>query len=650
MAKAPSRLTLIGGAFVLVALAVVGRAAQLQLGQGEQWRARAAAQQTVRVSLPARRGTLYDRTGVPLAVSQETYAVGVSPRDLDDVAPAVPILAQALGLPAQRVAAQLAARRVWMEWPGPFTWTRVAPLKRMRGVTLMRRLERFYPRPELASGLIGRLDVRGRGASGLERAFDSLLAGRGGTAVMIRDPVGRLYPSPSRPVAEAVDGADVVLTLDAELQDIADRALRQGVADAGASGGDVVIVQPETGEILALASARAGSTGAVGGTLVGDAFEPGSTAKPFAAAALLRAGRATPIDTVFAENGMWTDERGRRIHDTHPSAVLTLADVIRVSSNIGIAKLARRLTHVEEYEALRDFGFGTPTGIELPGESGGTLRAVRRWTDESAASLAMGYELAVTPLQLAAAYGVFANGGVLLEPALVREVRDAEGAVRSRHRTRPVRRVLSERAAAQVTNMLMGVVEEGTGRRAALGTYPVAGKTGTSRRVVAGRYREGRYWASFVGLFPAVNPQLVLVVKIDDPSGDYFGGAAAAPVTRAILEAALATPAVTLDRTRLARRRLDGAPEGGVVAAAPVRTAVVPWPLGEAVADSQPRAVPSVTGLDVRAAVRALHQGGFRVRLVGAPRGAVTAMSPEAGAAAPRGSLITIRTGAADAR
>lgn len=648
MARLPSRIGVIGAAFAVAALAVIARAAQLQLAQGKQWRERAAAQQTVLVSLPARRGTLYDRNGVALAVSQETYAVGVAARELDDLSRAIPVLERALGVPAETVARQIRARRVWMEWPGPYSWSRVASLRQLRGVTLLRRLERFYPRPDLAARLIGRLDVRGRGASGLERAFDSLLAGRGGTAVMIRDPVGRLYPSPSRPVAEPVDGADVVLTLDAELQEIADRALRAAVAESRASGGDVVIVQPESGEILALASVRPGQAGAAGGgTIVGDAFEPGSTAKPFAAAALLRAGRATPLDTVFAENGTWRDEHGREIHDTHPAGVVTLADVIRISSNIGIAKFAGRLTHVEEYEALRDFGFGTPTGIELPGEAGGTLRHVRRWTRESAASLAMGYELAVTPLQLAAAYGVFANEGVLMEPALVREVRAPDGALRFRHAGRPVRRVLSEPVAAQVRRMLVTVVEEGTGQRAALGTYPVAGKTGTARRVVGGRYETGRYSASFVGMFPAADPQMVLMVKIDDPSGEYYGGAAAAPVTRTILEAALATQAVTLDRSRLARRRVTFAAAGDSAPQAR-RVALVPWPLTAPRDTAAAPAVPPVAGLDLRAAARALHHRGFRVRLGGpSPRGAAVRTEPEAGTAAPRGSVVVVYSGGA---
>ena len=635
---------MIAAGFGAAALAVVGRAAQLQLAQGEQWRARAAAQQTTRVALPARRGTLYDRNGVALALSQETFGVGVAPREVDDAGRAATLLARELAQPREAVAAALNSSRVWVEWPGPYGWSAVAPLKNLRGVYLRRRLERFYPRADLAPRIVGRVDAQGRGASGLERTFDSLLAGRAGTAVMLRDHRGRTYPSPSRPTAEPVDGMDVVLTLDAELQEIADRALAQAVADADAAGGDVVILQPGSGEILALASVR---RGAAPGSPVGDVFEPGSTAKVFTAAALLRARKATPHDSVFAENGSYT-LGDRVIHDVHPSATITLADVIRLSSNIGIAKLGARLTAVEQFEGLRDFGFGTATGVELPGEAAGRLRSPRAWTQESPASLAMGYELAVTPLQLAAAYAVFANGGVLLEPSLVREVRLADGPVRWRHERRPVRRVVPAPVANQLAHMLLGVVEEGTGRAAALGTYPVAGKTGTARRNIGGRYPAGHYTASFVGLFPGVHPQLVLVVKIDDPSGSYFGGSTAAPVTRTILEAALATPGVTLDRSRLSRRRAPEVPD--VAAASGPAPVIVTWPPASE-RDSAPperRAVPAVAGMSLRVAARTLHRSGFRVRIEG--WGTAVSTNPVAGTPAAPGTTVVVRAEAGGAR
>ena len=646
MIKLPSRITLIGIAFGLAAFGVLAKAVDVQLIHGGEWRQRARQQQTVRVPLPARRGTLFDRNGAPLAVSQETYGVGLAPQEVSDRGRAVQLLARALRRPEAEFTRALASDRVWFEWPGPFTWNDVRPLKTLRGVYLETRLERFYPRPDLAPQLVGRVNDAGHGASGMERALDSVLAGQAGSAVMLRDQSGHTYPSPSRPAMEPRPGADAYLTLDAQLEEIAQRALAVAVDSVHASGGDVVIIQPATGEVLAMASVRRTSAQGSG---VGDTFEPGSTAKVFTAAALLQDGKATPEDKVFVEHGSFR-LNGRVIHDVHPEDTLTLAAVLRVSSNIGMAKLGARLTPAEQFTALRDFGFGTPTGVELAGESPGRLRNPRAWTAESPASLAMGYELAVTPLQLAAAYAVLADHGVLLEPTLVRSVRDADGDVLWTARPRPVRRVVSAEVARQLKDMLRGVVEEGTGRRAALGTYQVAGKTGTARRATGGHYLPGDYWASFVGIFPSQDPQLVLVVKLDDPRTDYFAGSTAAPVVRTILEAALATPGVALDRGRLVRRWLpdSGAPSPASAAPPPGTTVVVPWPLAPADRDTaRPVPVPDVAGRDLRAAARALHRSGFEVRIEG--WGRVTGTTPAAGTPARPGRTVVVRAEAGSA-
>ena len=275
MIQSPSRITLVGLAFGLAALAIIAKAVDVQLVHGDQWRRRARQQQTVRVELPARRGTLFDRNGVPLAVSQATYGVGLAPQEVSDRGHAIPLLAKALGRPQAEIARLFGTDRVWFEWPGPFTWSEVVALKPLRGVYLLTRLERFYPRPDLAPRLIGRTDDGGHGASGLERALDTTLAGRPGSAVMLRDQAGRTYPSPSRPAVEPQPGADLYLTLDAELEEIAQHALDVAVDSVHASGGDVVIVQPATGEVLAMASVRRASAEGSG---LGDTFEPGSTA------------------------------------------------------------------------------------------------------------------------------------------------------------------------------------------------------------------------------------------------------------------------------------------------------------------------------------------------------------------------------------
>src|SRR5437870_11859645 len=404
MAKLAVRLraveVVVGGALVCIA----GRAAQLQLLEGRRWAEEARAQRTEHVALPARRGALTDRHGTPLALTQETYHVGVAVNELRDPAKDVPRIARRLRLATADV--QRALRRRYAYFAGPYSVIDVQPLRAVRGVHLEPVLNRFYPAPDLARPVIGRVGDDGRGASGLERALDSLLAGRAGAAVVLKDRAGREYESPARVISQPVAGADVALTLDAELQEIAQRALDDAIRRMDADGGDVVMLDPATGDVLAVASQR--RDGSAPPSAFTQTFEPGSVAKIFAAAALIAFNRVRPADRVSGEGGRWK-LADRTLKDDEPLPTLTLADAIRVSSNIAMAKFATRLAPPEQHRLLRHFGFGTQTGIEFPSESPGRLRLPVEWSRPSAASLAIGYELSVTPLQLAVAYGAIAN-------------------------------------------------------------------------------------------------------------------------------------------------------------------------------------------------------------------------------------------------
>ena len=637
MAKPSVRLRVVEIAFALGVAAVVARAAEVQLVEGATYRQEAEAQRTEHVVLPARRGTIYDRNGVPLALTREAFHVGIAPRELLDRAGDVRGIGAALRLPAAAVRRALAKPYAFFQ--GPFTATQVAPLRGVRGVHLTDELTRFYPSADFARSLIGRPAADGRPASGLERALDTLLEGRPGSAVVLRDGHGRVYESPGRLNAFPVPGDAVYLTIDGELQDIVQRALADAVDRYDAAGGDVVVLQPHTGEVLAVASRRAdGSTPPSAFTSV---FEPGSTAKIFAAAALLQAGLVGDQDSVYGERGVWVTPY-RTIHDVEPHGWLHLRDVIQVSSNIGIVKFAERLSPAQQYEMLRAFGLGAPTGIEFPAESRGTLELPDRWSAVTAASLAMGYEVAVTPLQLAVAYAAIANDGVLLQPTLVHEVRRADGTVLYRQRPVPVRRVVSPEVAARLRTMLRGVVYEGgTGSTAALSSYELAGKTGTARRASGHGYIPGEYTATFASLFPAEDPQLVMVVKLDDPRGAY-ARLTAAPVTRSVIEQTLAARTTALDAGRLG---LEAAP----VPAPTVGTGSVPyvmaWPPVHDSTSPAARAVPDIKGLDLRAASRALHERGFKARIRG--WGIVTGTVPAAGVSAAPGTVVTVLTATA---
>lgn len=644
MAKPLVRLRVIEVGLAVALLALVVRAGQVQLLEGRRYAAAAAAQRTEHVVLAARRGALYDRHGTAIALTQETYHVGIAPNELRAPRPDAAVIARQLRVAPRELDRALQRRYAW--FAGPFTALEVQPLRAVRGVHLEPVLRRFYPAPEFARAVVGRVGDDGRGTAagggGLERLLDSLLAGTPGAAVVLKDRAGREYASPARVIAEPLAGHDVYLTIDAGLQEIAQRALDDALEQMQAEGGDVVMLDPATGEVLAIASRREG--GGMRPSAFTDTFEPGSLAKIFAAAALIAYDKVRPTERVSGEGGRYQmPGRPTPLTDEHPLPSLTLADAIRVSSNIALAKFASRLRPAEQYAMLRAFGFGAPTGIEFPTESPGRLRPPREWSRPSSASLAIGYELAVTPIQLAAAYGAIANDGVLLQPSLIREIRAPGGAVRYRHQPEPVRRVVTPHVAERLRDLLRGVVEPGgTAERAALANFHLAAKTGTARRVVDGRYAAGQYTASFAALFPADEPQLVVVMKIDNPQkGSYFAAQTAAPVTRSMLEQALAARTVALDRARLSNVA-PAAEHAALDAPAGMVPYVVSWPYDPDSARAQPaeRPVPDVTGRDLREATHALHRRGFQVVIKG--WGVVHHTWPAAGERAALGTTVTV--------
>jgi cell division protein FtsI (penicillin-binding protein 3) len=650
MARVEARIRFLEVGLLVAVLAVLGRAIQLQFVQHDRWAGEANRQRQTRVELPARRGALLDRRGVPLAVTQEYYHVGIAPDQVTSRRALVALVSRQLDLPASQVDRGFAEGRKYIYFHGPFTAVQVQPLRGVAGVHFEPLYRRFYPAGDLARPIIGVFDSdSGRGLSGLESSLDSMLTGVPGEAVVLKDRSGREYESPSREARLPVPGADVTLTLDAELQEIAQNGLDEAVRAMGARGGDVVFLDPRTGEILALASLRgdAGEGMEAAPTTITEPFQPGSTAKLFTAAALLTLGLVDSSDRVFAEHGTWLmpvgKGRTRAIHDAHAiNGSLTLAQAIQVSSNIAMAKFSARLTAEQQYEMLRGFGFGSPTAVEYPQEARGTLDRPDQWeAGYSGPSLAMGYEMAVTPLQLAAAYGAIANGGVLLAPTLVKEIRDPEGRVLYAHRPEPVRRVLSPGVVAQLRAFLHGAVGEGgTGEQAQLVNYTLLGKTGTAKRFENGRYVEGSYTASFAALFPATDPQLAVVVKIDDPRGQYYGGLTAGPVTRRMLDEALAARSIAINRGRLAGPADEAETAPGLEPEAPTPQIVVGWPQVEAPPQRTRVPVPATVGAPVRRAVLALHRRGFEVDLHGG--GTVTRTTPQAGDSATTGATVTV--------
>ncbi|TFG46948.1 MAG: PASTA domain-containing protein [Gemmatimonadales bacterium] len=648
MARIHARIGLIQVVLVASLLGIVVRAAQVQLVMGGAYADEAAKSRTELRTLEARRGTLYDRGGLSMAVTQESYRVGIAPNEVEERTALIRVAARQLDVSASALKRDF-ARKPYLYFYGPFTATDVEPLRAFKGVHIEGVFLRFYPSQRLAGRVIGRMTPDGEAASGLERALGGLITGTPGEEVVLKDRRGRRYESPGRLRKDPIPGNDVVLTIDAELQDIAEQALAETVAEFSAQGGDILFLDPRTGEILAVASQKNGAPDLMAFT---EPFEPGSTAKLFTAAALLTHERVDTSDRVDNEGGHWKMElsngRTRAITDEHAKpGMLTMAQAIEVSSNVVMAKLSDRLTPVEQYQQLRDFGFGAPTGVELPSESRGIVYRPERWQPElDRVSVAMGYYFEVTVLQLAAAYAAIANDGILLTPTLVREVRAPDGTLLYRHQPEPVRRAVSSEVAAQLREFLRGASSVGgTGSRAQVGSYGVLGKTGTARRIRNGKY-VNEYIASFASMFPADDPQLVVVVKIDGPTGgQFFGGEVAAPVVRMMLEQALASKRVSFDRARMlggqAASATNAAPSRPQITRPAPSRVVMPWPLPADSADPGTVAVPPLVGLSVRAAAVALHRRGFEVSATGA--GTVRGSNPAAGTAARMGSTVRLQ-------
>ncbi|MEP7380108.1 MAG: penicillin-binding transpeptidase domain-containing protein [Gemmatimonadota bacterium] len=678
----PSRLSIVHGVLAVFSIALVARAAQVQLFEHEAWARRAVNQHTAEASLPAPRGEIEDATGVSLARSRELVKLSFKLDDMKDRQGLFRTLLK-LGVPASRARPVLDKKRKWYDLRERFQPSKVADLMKVPGVRSAPAGDRVYVQSAGTRQLVGRADLDGSNSEGIELLLDSLLRGEPGRAQTLRAANGNRFATPDMLTEPPRPGHSVRLTINQVLQDICDQALDDAVGRLNADGGDVVILDPHSGEIRCLSSNRRRIRLAAPMTIV-EPFEPGSTLKPFLVGRLLEMGKTTPTEIINTSNGVY-EVFGRRITDLHKAASMSVTDVIRYSSNVGIARLSERLKDGELFSLYRDIGFGTPTGISFPQESGGTLNIPKRWSIQSHHSLAIGYEVAVTPLQLALAYGTLANGGELMAPALIKEIRDADGHVTYQHQPRAVRRVYDEKTTRTVMRMLESVVDSGTAQDAGLATFDVAGKSGTARRTVGGRYGRGgtqTYTSSFVALFPAAKPQYVVLIKIDNPRGSYFGGKTAAPVAKAIITAAVAARNASLDWGKLTGRRESYLVPPPAIVGAPASAAVRQVAAGAVATDStgdpqsapptpraawvdstpdpemqeparfdisrplreQPRLtrvvhVPDVRGLPLRVAVRELHRAGFRVQLT-ATGGGVT--SPAAGAPSRTGALVRL--------
>jgi cell division protein FtsI (penicillin-binding protein 3) len=537
---------------VLAFLAISGRLIVLQVFDAGSLDQAAARQRLTVLDLPATRGRIFDRNLNDLALSVPARAIWADPRLVKDKPRTAARLARTLGVKKATLAERLASkgRFVYLARRIPKVRGDIVQRMNLPGVFVEVDVARRYPSGTVAAQVLGFVDIDGHGQAGIEQQYDGLLRGHPGKIQLERDPQGRAIPQGRRSLEPAEPGTDLVLTIDQHLQYVTEQALHRAVRDHKAKAGSVVVMSPRTGEVLAMANVPTFDPNRIAGSkpearknrAIADVFEPGSTNKTITAAAALQHGIVTPrTETIVPDKLPLCPEKTFRDSHSHAPELMSFADIVAQSSNVGTIMAARDLGADRLYKAQVDFGYGRRSGVDLPGESPGILRDAKTWYCTDLGTNAIGQGVAVTVLQMASVYATVANNGVLRSPTLLRGTVDARGHVAKAAR-KPGRRVLSARTAKTLSRILEGVVREGgTGTLAALEEWRVAGKTGTARKPdnVRGGYKPGAYVGSFIGFAPAERPAVVVAVVIDEPTRGYYGGSVAAPVFREVTSTAL---------------------------------------------------------------------------------------------------------------
>jgi cell division protein FtsI (penicillin-binding protein 3) len=561
------RILLVGVAFAAGFAVIGGKAVLLQVYQGP-WLSQKASDQ-VEDSLKAvgKRGAILDRRGREMAVSIDVTSIAVHPAQVKDVESTARNLASVFKRPLREMRKKLTSGKAFVWVKRQATPKEVEAVRQLRvpGLEFVAEASRFYPNRTLAAQVIGFTGMDGRGLEGVEFFYDNDLRGTGTSVKVLRDALGNGFQSES-PAAADGSGKNLILTLDQAVQFITETALNETVESTRARSGMAVVMEPKTGAILALAIAPTFNPNAYEDVqkpvwrnrAVTDPFEPGSTLKIFVAAAALEFTRLSPATTFNCENGAYRIGKFT-VHDVHRYGVLSLQDIIKFSSNIGAAKIGERVGPEKLYQTLRLFGFGQKTGIDGPAETTGLLMLPQHWANIDTAAISFGHGISVSAVQLITAVSAIANDGILMKPRIVQAVTDKQGHVLQQFPPEEVRRSISRATARTLKDILQTVMlPGGTGVHANLEGYTAAGKTGTARKLDdSGQYTSDRHVASFVGFAPVEDPQIAVLVVIDEPKGEVYGGAVAAPVFKKIAQSTLnylnVPPHNVTDKLRVSR-------------------------------------------------------------------------------------------------
>jgi len=653
--------------FFLAFALVAARAFELHLTDNKKLTSLVKNQYSRKVVVAPKRGTIMDHNGDTLALDLQVDSVYASPHMIEDPKAFARSLAPVLGMDEGKILEKIDDKKkkfVWIKRRlGEEESAKLKGLK-LPGLGALPEYKRFYPNGSLAANVLGAVGYDAQALSGLEMAQDEVLKSQDPPKLIEQDAKGRSYSPFALMGLEHPNG--IVLTLDKTIQYLAERELKAAVDKAKAVGGVAVVMDVESGAVLGMAVQPSFDPNEYykyepsqwRNRAVTDTYEPGSTFKAITAAIALETGAFDLTKTLHCENGAM--QVGKfTINDTHGHGPLNLNDIIKFSSNICSYKLAQLVGKKRFYEMVRDFGFGQKTGIEIPGEVGGIMASLNNLGTLQLGTMAFGQGVSTTPLQIAAAYAAIANGGFLMKPYLIKEIRDSKNNVVQSFGPQILRRVIREETAKHIARMLETVVQKGgTGTAARLEEYQVAGKTGTAQKVAPGGkgYAKNKYLASFVGFAPARDPKLVVLVSIDEPKGDYYGGLVSAPPFREIMGQSLAylkTPPDGVAREVLAQGKPEKPKAPKAAGKAPkeereerVAAAMEKPPVealsgdGEGTAAETDQAVPDLTGLSVREALRKAQSKNFKVKVRGS--GICNRQEPEAGGAAEAGAEIVL--------
>jgi cell division protein FtsI (penicillin-binding protein 3) len=629
--------------FVLIA----GRMFQLQVLKKEQLYKLAAQQHHIQIPLVPKRGTVCDSKNNELAVSIEVDSVYADSRKVEDVERTVNKLASILQVDRGELKQKLKSRRSF-EWIQRKISSKEAEqinALQLPGIHFLKENRRFYPNSQLAAHLVGFVGLDSKGLEGIEYQYDALLNGANHVMITDRDALGRGIAMGKVPFKKEDPYRNIVLTIDKSIQHITETEVGRGVEKWGAKGGMAIAMDPMTGKVLAMASYPTFNPNQFiqyrsknwRNRAISDTFEPGSLFKTFLAAAALEEQVVRPSDSFFCENGSYT-VYDRTIHDTSKHGWLTFQQIIKFSSNIGASKVGEKMGKERYYRYISAFGFGEKTRVGLPGEGKGIVHHPRYWPPVALDTISYGQGVSVTGIQLVTALSAIANGGSLMKPYVVEKIMNEKGEVVQCFQPEVVRKVISEETAKKVTALLKVTTEKGgTGEGAVPEGYEVAGKTGTAQKVdsILGGYSEDRYMSGFIGFDPTEKPRLVLLVVIDEPQGNNYGGVVAAPIFRAIMEKVLPYLHVVPKGTTIVKNEIDLTPTNAVwVNPSPIDGVRVGKGAGMTV-------MPDLTGLSMRNALSRMEGKGLIIKVSG--NGKVVEQNPRPGTVVEKGDLCYLK-------